>query len=155
VNWLGLRTLYAREVRRFWKVGMQTVAAPGGHHALVHDGLRGRDAGRAARRSATCRSPSSWRPGLVMMAILNNAFANASSSLIQAKLMGTRPDFPHPARCRRRSRRRASRWARPHAGVVVGAVTAAVVFLFAAGDVVDPGPSSIRRGGSFMMGFAA
>ena len=28
VNWLGLKTLYLREVRRFWKVGMQTVAAP-------------------------------------------------------------------------------------------------------------------------------
>jgi ABC-2 type transport system permease protein len=28
VNWEGLKTLYLREVRRFWKVGMQTVAAP-------------------------------------------------------------------------------------------------------------------------------
>ena len=35
-------------------------------------------------------------PGLVMMAVLNNAFANSSSSLIQAKLMGTAPDFMTP-----------------------------------------------------------
>ena len=28
INWVGLRTLYLREVRRFWKVGAQTVAAP-------------------------------------------------------------------------------------------------------------------------------
>ena len=28
VNWIGLQTLYQREIRRFWKVGMQTVAAP-------------------------------------------------------------------------------------------------------------------------------
>ena len=28
VNWEGLRTLYVREVRRFWKVGTQTLAAP-------------------------------------------------------------------------------------------------------------------------------
>ena len=28
VNWVGLQTLYLREVRRFWKVGMQTLAAP-------------------------------------------------------------------------------------------------------------------------------
>ena len=28
INWVSLRTLYLREVRRFWKVGAQTVAAP-------------------------------------------------------------------------------------------------------------------------------
>ena len=28
INWVGLRTLYLKEVRRFWKVGAQTVAAP-------------------------------------------------------------------------------------------------------------------------------
>ena len=28
VNWIGLWTLYLREVKRFWKVGMQTVLAP-------------------------------------------------------------------------------------------------------------------------------
>jgi ABC-2 type transport system permease protein len=35
-------------------------------------------------------------PGLIMMSILNNAFANSSSSLIQAKIMGTSPDFLTP-----------------------------------------------------------
>jgi ABC-2 type transport system permease protein len=98
VNWTGLQTLYLREVRRFWKVATQTVAAPvvttllymmvfvvatGGNKVLVVDGHRvsfGEFVG----------------PGLIMMSILNNAFANASSSLIQAKIMGTAPDFLTP-----------------------------------------------------------
>ncbi|NEX93700.1 ABC transporter permease [Caulobacter sp. 17J65-9] len=95
VNWTGLKTLYLKEVRRFWKVGMQTVAAP------VVTTLLYMMIFVVAMQDA--RPPVHGvpfglfvAPGLVMMAILNNAFANASSSLIQAKIMGTAPDFLTP-----------------------------------------------------------
>ena len=96
VNWLGLRTLYLKEVRRFWKVWMQTVAAPVVTtllYMMIFVVAVGPD-----RTVQVGDTPFSHfvAPGLIMMAILNNAFANASSSLIQAKLMGTAPDFLTP-----------------------------------------------------------
>ncbi len=95
VNWIGVKTLYLREVRRFWKVGAQTVAAPVVTTLLymlvfvvalkgARPPLHGTPFGEFVA------------PGLIMMAILNNAFANASSSLIQAKIMGTSTDFLTP-----------------------------------------------------------
>ena len=83
----GWQTLLYKEVLRFWKVGFQTVAAPVltalmyllifGHvlenHVKVYNGL-----GYTAFLV----------PGLVMMSVLQNAFANSSSSLIQSKIMG-------------------------------------------------------------------
>jgi ABC-2 type transport system permease protein len=83
----GWQTLFYKEVLRFWKVGFQTVAAPVltailyllifGHvledHVKVYD-----------RISYT----AFLVPGLVMMSVLQNAFANSSSSLIQSKIMG-------------------------------------------------------------------
>ncbi len=95
INWIGLRTLYLREVRRFLKVGGQTVAAPVVTTLLYMMvfvvALQG------ARPSLLGVSFAEFvAPGLIMMAILNNAFANASSSLIQAKIMGTATDFLTP-----------------------------------------------------------
>lgn len=83
----GWQTLFYKEVLRFWKVSFQTVAAPVltavlyllifGHvledHVKVYD-----------RVSYT----AFLVPGLVMMSVLQNAFANSSSSLIQSKIMG-------------------------------------------------------------------
>ncbi|MEA3395540.1 MAG: ABC transporter permease [Pseudomonadota bacterium] len=83
----GWQTLFYKEVLRFWKVSFQTVAAPVltavlyllifGHvlenHVKVYD-----------RISYT----AFLIPGLVMMSLLQNAFANSSSSLIQSKIMG-------------------------------------------------------------------
>lgn len=83
----GWQTLFYKEVLRFWKVGFQTVAAPVltavmyllifGHvledHVKVYDRI-----GYTAFLI----------PGLVMMSVLQNAFANSSSSLIQSKIMG-------------------------------------------------------------------
>jgi ABC-2 type transport system permease protein len=83
----GWRTLLYKEVLRFWKVSFQTVAAPVltavlyllifGHvlenHVKVYD-----------RISYT----AFLVPGLVMMSVLQNSFANSSSSLIQSKIMG-------------------------------------------------------------------
>ena len=95
INWVGLRTLYLKEVRRFWKVGAQTVAAPVVTTLLYMMvfvvALKG-------ARPLLHGTPFAEfvAPGLIMMAILQNAFANASSSLIQAKIMGTATDFLTP-----------------------------------------------------------
>ena len=94
-NWAGFATLYAREVRRFWKVGAQTLAAP------VVTALLYMMVFVVAVRGASPPIDGTpfavfVAPGLIMMAMLNNAFANASSSLIQAKIMGTATDFLTP-----------------------------------------------------------
>jgi ABC-2 type transport system permease protein len=94
VNWEGLKTLYLKEVRRFWKVGMQTVFAPVVTTLLYM--MVFVVAMRGARPTAAASFGEFVGPGLIMMSILNNAFANASSSLLQAKIMGTAPDFLTP-----------------------------------------------------------
>ena len=88
VNWIGVRTLYLREVRRFWKVGLQTVAAPV-VTTLLYMMVFVVAVGGARPAIQGVSFAEFVAPGLIMMAILNNAFANASSSLIQAKIMGT------------------------------------------------------------------
>ena len=83
----GWQMLFYKEVLRFWKVGFQTVAAPVltaalyllifGHvmqdHVKVYDRID---------------YATFLVPGLVMMSVLQNAFANSSSSLVQSKIMG-------------------------------------------------------------------
>lgn len=94
VNWEGLKTLYLKEVRRFWKVGMQTVFAPVVTTLLYM--MVFVVAMRGVRPTAAANFGEFVGPGLIMMSILNNAFANASSSILQAKIMGTSPDFLTP-----------------------------------------------------------
>ncbi len=129
VNWEGLRTLYLREVRRFWKVGLQTVAAPVVTTLLymmifvvAMQGMRPPLHGVPFGEFVA--------PGLVMMAILNNAFANTSSSLIQAKIMGTASDFLTPPLSPLELLAGFSLGAATR-GMVVGVVTAACVWPFA------------------------
>lgn len=83
----GFQTLFYKEMLRFWKVAMQTVGAPiltavlyllvFGHvledHVEVYAGIK---------------YTAFLVPGLVMMSVLQNAFANSSSSLIQSKITG-------------------------------------------------------------------
>ena len=94
MNWEGLKTLYLREVRRFFKVGMQTLAAPV-VTALLYMLVfvvavgGGRDVHGVAYGAFVA-------PGLIMMQILGNAFANSSSSLLQAKFNGLMGDFMTP-----------------------------------------------------------
>ncbi|MBN8551327.1 MAG: ABC transporter permease [Caulobacterales bacterium] len=95
LNWEGLWTLYLKEVRRFWKVGAQTVFAPVVTTLLYM--MVFVVAVQGARQPIPGVDFAQFvGPGLIMMAILNNAFANASSSLIQAKIMGTATDFLTP-----------------------------------------------------------
>lgn len=94
MNWEGLKTLYVREVRRFMKVGMQTLAAPvvtALLYMLVFVVAVG--GGREVHGVAYGAFVA---PGLVMMQILSNAFANSSSSLLQAKFNGLMGDFITP-----------------------------------------------------------
>mgnify|MGYP005608896755 FL=1 len=84
---IGFWTLFYKELLRFWKVGFQTVGAPVltallyllifGHVLDEHVQVYGE------------RYTSFLIPGLVMMQVLQNAFANSSSSLIQAKSTGS------------------------------------------------------------------
>lgn len=95
VNWVGLRTLYEKEVRRFLKVSVQTVLAPAVQTLLFMAVL---SVAFGAARSAVLgvEFPSFVGPGLVMMTVLNAGFANTSSSLIVAKLQGNAVDFMMP-----------------------------------------------------------
>ncbi|ATQ43937.1 ABC transporter permease [Caulobacter mirabilis] len=94
-NWTGFATLYLKEVRRFWKVATQTVAAPVVTTLLYMMVFVVAVRGAAPPIHGTPFS-AFVAPGLIMMAILNNAFANSSSSLLQAKMMGLTPDFLTP-----------------------------------------------------------
>jgi ABC-2 type transport system permease protein len=94
INWEGLKTLYVREVRRFFKVGMQTLAAPvvtALLYMLVFVVAVG-----GSRVIFGVPFGTFVAPGLVMMQILSNAFANSSSSLLQAKFNGLMGDFITP-----------------------------------------------------------
>ncbi len=94
VNWIGLWTLCVRETRRFWKVGMQTLFAPVVSSILMLFVFALAIPGGGALGSVDF--PSFLAPGVVMMAILTNAFANTSSSLIIAKVQGNAVDFLMP-----------------------------------------------------------
>ena len=92
VNWIGLQALYAKEVRRFWKVGLQTVGAPVLTSLLYM--LVFSVATSGARPQVNGVSFLAFvAPGLIMMTILNNAFANSSSSILQSKINVTRDAF--------------------------------------------------------------
>lgn len=94
INWEGLKTLYVREVRRFFKVGTQTLAAPvvtALLYMLVFVVAVG-----GGRKVNGIEYGTFVAPGLIMMQILSNAFANASSSLLQAKFNGLMGDFITP-----------------------------------------------------------
>jgi ABC-2 type transport system permease protein len=94
VNWDGLRALYIREVRRFWKVGLQTLAAPI-MTALLYMMVFVVAVG-GSRQVEGVPFGAFIAPGLIMMQILGNAFSNSSSSLLQAKMNGLIGDFLTP-----------------------------------------------------------
>ncbi len=95
VNWLGLWTLYSKEVRRFLKVHFQTVLAPVANSLLL---MMVFSLAIGANREPIngVEFTSFLAPGLVMLGILNNSFANSSSSLISAKMMGNHIDWMMP-----------------------------------------------------------
>jgi ABC-2 type transport system permease protein len=83
----GARTLFAKEVLRFWKVAFQTVAAPV-LTAMLYLLIFGHVLEDHVEVFKGVGYTSFLIPGLVMMSVLQNAFANSSSSLIQSKITG-------------------------------------------------------------------
>ena len=88
VNWIGLWTLYMREVRRFTKVYQQTLIAPVGT-TLLFLAIFSLALGKATQIIGGVPFTEFLAPGLVMMAITQNAFANTSSSIMIAKIQGS------------------------------------------------------------------
>jgi ABC-2 type transport system permease protein len=95
VNWLGFWTLYVREVRRFFKVFTQTVAAPIAT-TLLFMAIFLLALGRGGRSIEGIPYEAFLAPGLIMMAITQNAFANTSSSLMLSKVQGNIIDILMP-----------------------------------------------------------
>ncbi len=83
----GARTLLYKEVLRFWKVSFQTVAAPV-LTAVLYLLIFGHVLEDHVKVFDNVGYTSFLIPGLVMMSVLQNAFANSSSSLIQSKISG-------------------------------------------------------------------
>ena len=83
----GFPTLLYKEVLRFRKVGVQTVAAPV-LTALLYLLIFGHVMDRHVRVYESVSYTTFLVPGLVMMSVLQNAFANSSSSLMQSKMTG-------------------------------------------------------------------
>ncbi len=84
----GWQTLLYKESLRFWKVGFQTVGAPV-LTAVLYLLIFGHVLEGKATVYGSVNYTSFLVPGLVMMSVLQNAFANSSSSLIQSKIMGS------------------------------------------------------------------
>jgi ABC-2 type transport system permease protein len=83
----GFVTLFNKEVRRFWKVSFQTVAAPV-LTAVLYLLIFGHVLEDHVKVFEKVSYTAFLIPGLVMMSVLQNAFANTSSSLIQSKITG-------------------------------------------------------------------
>ena len=84
----GWQTLLYKEVLRFWKVGFQTVAAPV-LTAMLYMLIFGHVLEGHVKVYDSVSYTAFLVPGLVMMSVLQNAFANSSSSLVQSKIMGS------------------------------------------------------------------
>lgn len=95
VNWGGLRTLYIKEVKRFFKVQMQTVWAPA-ITTLLYLIIFTVALGREGKTVMGVPFADFLAPGLIVMAMLQNSFANASFSLLVGKMQGTIVDYLMP-----------------------------------------------------------
>jgi ABC-2 type transport system permease protein len=95
LNLIGLRTLYLKEVRRFLKVPGQTLAAPV-VTTLMFLLIFSLALGRGGRVIGEVPYLVFLAPGLIMMAIMQNAFANTSSSVLIAKIQGNIVDLLMP-----------------------------------------------------------
>ena len=95
VNWGGLKTLYVKEVRRFFKVQMQTVWAPA-ITTLLYLAIFTIALGRGGRMVMGVPFANFLAPGLIVMAMIQNAFANSSFSLLVGKIQGNIVDYLMP-----------------------------------------------------------
>lgn len=137
VNWRGLWTLYLKEVRRFLNVYTQTLLAPI-VTTLLFLAIFTLALGRAVQTSGGVGYAEFLAPGLIMMAIMQNAFANTSSSLVIAKVQGNIVDMLMPPLS-------ATELAVAHAaggvtrGVLVGLAVGLAMWAFVPIRLHDPG----------------
>ena len=95
VNWGGLKTLYLKEVRRFFKVQLQTIWAPA-ITTLLFLVIFTVALGRSGRVVMGIPFADFLAPGLIIMGMLQSAFANSSFSLLVGKIQGTIVDYLMP-----------------------------------------------------------
>ncbi len=99
VNWGGLGTLYVKEVRRFFKVQLQTIWAPAVTTLLflvIFTVALGREGRTVALGGTPVPFADFLAPGLIVMGMIQNSFANASFSLLVGKIQGTIVDYLMP-----------------------------------------------------------
>ncbi|HWT11426.1 MAG TPA: ABC transporter permease [Allosphingosinicella sp.] len=95
VNWGGLATLYVKEVRRFFKVQLQTIWAPA-VTTMLFLVIFTIALGREGRTVMGVPFADFLAPGLIVMGMIQNAFANSSFSLLVGKIQGTIVDYLMP-----------------------------------------------------------
>ena len=95
VNWLGVWTLYAKEVRRFLNVYTQTIVAPVAT-TMMFLAIFALALGRAVDIIGGVPFIEFLAPGLIVMAMVQNAFANTSSSIVISKVQGNIVDVLMP-----------------------------------------------------------
>ena len=95
INRVGLLALYMKEVRRFLKVQTQTIWAPA-FTTLLFLAIFTVALGREGREVLGVPFATFVAPGLIMMAMMQNAFANSSFSLLSGKMQGTIIDLLMP-----------------------------------------------------------
>ncbi len=95
-NWIGVWTLYMREVRRFTKVYTQTLIAPVVTTLLFLTVFSLAIGGRANGQIGGVPFLEFLAPGLIMMAMMQNAFTNSSSSIVVSKIQGNIVDTLMP-----------------------------------------------------------
>lgn len=95
VNWQGLKTLYVKEVRRFFKVQLQTVWAPA-ITTLLFLVIFAIALGRGNTLILGVPYANFLAPGLIVMGMIQNSFANSMSSILVAKVQGSIIDVLMP-----------------------------------------------------------
>ena len=95
VNWRGLWTLYVKEVRRFLNIFTQTLLAPV-VTTLLFMAIFALALGGAGRQTAGIDYIAFLAPGLIMMSLMQNAFANTSSTILVSKIQGNIVDVLMP-----------------------------------------------------------
>ncbi len=95
VNWGGLQALYVKEVRRFFKVQVQTIWAPA-LTTMLYLVIFTVALGGVKREVLGAPFADFLAPGLIIMGMMQNSFANSSFSLLVGKIQGTIVDYLMP-----------------------------------------------------------
>ena len=95
VNWMGLRTHTEKEIRRFLKVGLQTLLAPV-VTTLLFLAIFSLALGRSVQVIGGVPCVEFLAPGLIIMAVIQNSYANTVSSMMMSKIQGNIVDVMMP-----------------------------------------------------------